>query len=477
MRRVIAISTIVVMTTFASASEVSLQKQVDELQAQVKQLLEAQETTPIETNTKKIQTLEKKQVYTQKKLSQINQQSANDNIKWDVDLRSSWDNIGYELEDGSSRVNPSIYATKLELGMGAKPFDDLLFKGKLAMYKTWGGNHLDNDILTKDWQENSRPDESDVRVKEAYFVYNINPSDKIPVSFSAGRRPSTEGFLANHRQGNVKPGSPLAHITNMEVDAAMFNFDLDNVLLPGSFFKVVYGRAHDPINQKSGSLGYTYVDEGHDDANVDFIVVPMGIYNDGQSNLMAQYTMVINSKGTNIQDPANPIKKAGAGTTHLGALSYQLDGLDEDIDFLDNSTFFASAAFTSTDPDSGYEMLGSTSSKTGHSFWAGLLFPDMMTEGGRFGLEYNYGSKYWTPMTWAEDTLIGSKIAARGNAYEAYWNIPIIGKNLTAQLRYTYIDHDYRSNTFCYWDSPEYPVDGSGTDSAQDFRLFVRYQY
>ena len=107
------------------------------------------------------------------------------------------------------------------------------------------------------------------------------------------------------------------------------------------------------------------------------------------------------------------------------------------------------------------------------SFWAGFLFPDMMTGGGRFGLEYNWGSKYWTPMTWAEETIIGSKIATRGNAYEGYWNIPIEGKNLSAQLRYTYIDYDYRANTTCYWDDPA----DKNLDSAQDIRLYVRYQY
>jgi len=473
MKKMITISAIAAMMTFAAASEEEMQKQIDTLEAQVKQLSEMQKKQ------------EKKQKYTQKKLSKVNKQSANDNIKWDVNLRATWDNIGYDLNDGSSKSNPSVYTTRLYLGMAAKPFDNLLFRGQLAMYKTWGGNHLDVDILTKDWQESSRPDENVLRVKEAYFVYKINPSHKIPVSFSVGRRPSTVGFLANHRQGDYKPGSPLAHITNMEVDAAMFNFDFDNVLLPGSFIKTVYGRAHDPINQKIGNLGYTYKDHGTDDDYVDFFIVPMGIYNDGQHNLMAQYSLILNSKGTNIKDPAKPIKKAAAGTTQMGALSYQLDGLNEDIDFLDGSTFFASAAFTSTNPDSGYEMLGSTSGKTGHSFWTGFLFPDMITDGGRFGIEYNYGSKYWTPMTWAEDTIIGSKIATRGSAYEGYWNIPIIGKNLTAQLRYTYIDYDYRSNTFCYWDTPEYQSDpnasdyqdGGGTDTAHDFRLFVRYQY
>ena len=44
---------------------------------------------------------------------------------------------------------------------------------------------------------------------------------------------------------------------------------------------------------------------------------------------------------------------------------------------------------------------GKTTRASGYSFWAGFVFPDQITEGGRFGLEYNYGSKYWTPMTWA----------------------------------------------------------------------------
>jgi hypothetical protein len=42
----------------------------------------------------------------------------------------------------------------------------------------------------------------------------------------------------------------------------------------------------------------------------------------------------------------------------------------------------------------------------------------MLTEEGKFGLEFNHGSKYWTPMTWAEDTAVGSKVAVRGDAYE-----------------------------------------------------------
>jgi uncharacterized protein DUF3373 len=348
----------------------------------------------------------------------------------------------------------------------------LSFFGQLGVYGYWGAENTYTDA-DNGWRGSSRPHDWTLRLREAAFLYKFGEDWTVPMAFSVGRRPSSMGFLANHREGDEKPNSPLSHITNMEVDAAMVMFDFSETLLPGAYLKVVYGRAHDPVEIGATTPYIDPDDPSADDVAVDFLALPISVYNDGQNNLMAQYTMVMNSKGTNIKDPANPIKKAGAGTTHMAALSYQLDGLYEDIDFFDQSTFFVSAAMTSTDPDNGYEMLGSTDQERGYSFWAGYLFPDMMTNGGRFGLEYNWGSKYWTPMTWAEDTMIGSKIATRGSAYEAYWNIPIVGKYLSAELRYTYIDYSYRANTTCYWDDPE----DKNLETAQDLRLSVRYKF
>ena len=65
-----------------------------------------------------------------------------------------------------------------------------------------------------------------------------------------------------------------------------------------------------------------------------------------------------------------------------------------------------------------------------------------VTEKGVFGLEYNHGSQYWRPFTYAEDTMIGSKLAARGDAIEAYFTYQLTDA-LSAQVRYTNIDYDY----------------------------------
>jgi len=440
-----------VFATFAAADDAAMQAQIDAL-------------------NKKVQTLEKQQQRSNKMLSKVNAQSANDNIKWSVDFRTAYDNLDYKLEGGGSVSNPSLFTNRLWLGMGAAPTDDLTFIGQIALYSTWGGNNLpaNDPFQNVNWRASSKPDDIIFKLRQAYFIYTLDRSAAFPVSFSAGRRAATDGFLANHREFTKNPGSPLAHITNMEVDAGMVK--IDNVfVLPGSYLKLVAGRSYTNINQPSYS-GTPYTAVNTQDTDVNFFAAPMSLYNDGQTDLMAQYTVIFGFMGTD--GSGQPV--TGAGMKHMGALSLQIDGLNDESDFWDGSTFFASAAFTTSDPKSGYMMLGTDKTETGYSFWTGLIVPDMIT-GGRIGFEYNYGSKYWAPMTWAEDTLAGSKIATRGNAYETYWNLPIVKDNLTAQIRYTYMDYDYKSNVEEFWADPT--LQPGDPKSAQDLRIFVRYTY
>jgi len=42
--------------------------------------------------------------------------------------------------------------------------------------------------------------------------------------------------------------SPLAHVTNMQVDGAMVRFGESYTMLEGSFAKIIYGRAHDAVS-------------------------------------------------------------------------------------------------------------------------------------------------------------------------------------------------------------------------------------
>ena len=464
MKKIVTLSAIAIFATaiYADDNNTTTQAQIDALKAQIEQLQKTQDA--------KIAKLEKKQKQTQKNLTKVKIHDAYDNIKWNIDFRSAYEYLDYKLKDGKSVENPALLTNRLWLGMAASPVKNLIFKGQLATYSTWGGNNLSatDSFQNVNWRASSEPDDLKVKVRQAYFTYTFNTSGSHPITISAGRRPSTDGFLANHREGNEEPGSPLAHITNMEVDAAMIKIG-NSFGLEGSYIKFVAGRSYDNINQPS-FMSTPYTDVNAPDTDVDFFVVPMAIYNDGQFNLIAQYTYLydfMGAKGTGAT--------TGAGDKHMGALSLEVSGLDEDIDFLDESTFFISGAFTTTVPKAGYTMMGSSDNETGYSFWTGFIMPDLVTDDGQIGFEYNYGSKYWAPMTWAEDSVSGSKIATRGNAYEVYWNLPIVGKNLTAQLRYTYRDCQYKSNIEEFWAAPD--LQDGDPSTIQDLRLSLRYRY
>ena len=84
---------------------------------------------------------------------------------------------------------------------------------------------------------------------------------------------------------------------------------------------------------------------------------------------------------------------------------------------------------------------GELESHNGYMVYLGAVFP--MPWDARFGLEYNYGSRYWFNFTGAEDSLVGSKLAVRGHVYEGYWHQPIYGDNFFATIGVRYYDYEY----------------------------------
>ena len=243
----------------------------------------------------------------------------------------------------------------------------------------------------------------------------------------------------------------------------------------------------------------------------------------------------VDTNGNGIADSTrfNPrARLQTVGDIDGAAVSFLIDGIGEDLgDFADGVKLFASYGVTVTHPNNNIAginmdvinqqiraamqqgatqeeaiesmiqnipnmipeqitgmmaqegMLGSNDDKMGTSYWIGAQWPCLLTDDAVVGVEYNHGSKYWRPFTYGEDTLIGSKLATRGDAFEVYWTKQL-SKVFSLQARYTKIAYDYTgSQGFFGQGGTPMRMDEAqrfGLDpikDAQDIRVYLRYRF
>jgi hypothetical protein len=403
--------------------------------------------------------LKKKVKKQNKKINKVKAHDASDNIKWGVDLRTSIDNINYDLANGKSVGKNDLMSMRLWLNMAYAPDTKNVFKGQLSMNKAFGAefrNPFDNpDVGSRplslggmfDWTGNEALTDNALKVRQAYWLYlgeKFLGAD-IPWTFSVGRRPSTNGFLANLRDDDAAQ-SPLGHVINVEFDGLSSKLDLSNITgIPGMSIKLCMGQGSTNA-EPLFSTPTTYANDNKELEDIKLAGFIFEPYNDGQYIVKSTWYKAFDLPGLdNPQDPNGTVGFHQYGDMQGAALSVMVDGLTEEGYFAD-AKVFGSFAWSKTQPNTGSAMLGSAESETGTSYWLGAQVP--VTEKGKFGIEFNHGSKYWRPFTYAEDTMIGSKIAARGDAFEAYFNYQLTDA-LSAQIRYTKIDYDYTgSNGF-----------------------------
>jgi len=301
-----------------------------------------------------------------------------------------------------------------------------------------------------DWTGNEALGDNSLRVREAYWLYLGDKAfgADIPWTFSIGRRPSTNGFLSSLSQDDPAK-SPLGHLINVEFDGLSSKIDLTSVTgIPGFTFKVCMGRGSTNATPMFAD-STPYADNNADLDSIDLAGFIFEPYNDGQFVVKTNYYKAFDLPGMEVDmTTGEPLGFKQYGDMSGAGISVLVDGLTED-GYLSTAKVFGSFAWTETSPFDGSAMLGSSDSESGTSYWFGAYLPvGEDNEYGTIGLEYNHGSQYWRPFTYAEDTMIGSKIAARGDAYELNYTYQI-NKALSLQARYVNIDYEYTgSNGF-----------------------------
>jgi len=518
-KSIIALSAIAALSTASFAND-DVKLQLELLKNQIKQL-----EAKMDANEKAVQKVEKTVVRNKKNITSNKILANNDNIKWDIDFRTAIDSLDYKHASGAKSKNSSLMTNRLWLGMGYAPDENNLFKGKLSYYKAFGdtANHSQSNTQPGyadfDWVTNENATDNTIKVKEAYWLYMNDTlfGTQVPWTVSVGRRPSTDGLGINMREG-MKDNSPLSHTVNVEFDGMSAKFNLDKVTgVEGMWWKLCTGRGLTNAEPRFQNDGSSYAKDDSKNPNVDlvgFIFVP---WDNGQYSIHTNFAQAMNLIGFDKAsmdtygavsqgiDPStglaftNPALQTAAfmtyapqfqdvGNMQLMTIMAKAEGIGDGIsDFLDDTRVFASWAQSKTDPGNGKTMLGSTSSETGHSEWIGINMPDPFSDDGRIGIEWNQGSKYWRSMTYGEDTMSGSKIAARGTAWEIYYTKPLT-KALTFNARYTAIDYDYTgSQAFFGADGTPTDLDtitaanaaqfGDPVKESSDLRFSISYRY
>jgi len=545
-KNILALSVVTALATTSFASDINqeMYQQIQALKAQIEALekkvadqerrdkekqlaeqkveekeVEKKAVTSVVPTEEKMLVDEKRIVKIEKKLDAVTKtatdakiQSAQDNIKWDIDFRTQVDNIQYKHVDGSHSKNKALFTNRLWLGAKYKADENSSFFGKLSYNKAFGDSADHSQSNTNpgyanfDWVTNENATDNTIKVKEAYWLYQDEKlfGSNIPWSFSIGRRPSTDGLPINIRN-DQQPNSPLSHAIDVEFDGFSFKVDTEDLTgLTGSWLKICGGRGLTNATPRFDMFKPAYSRDDDKNVDVDMLGVIAVPYDDGQYSVHMLYAHAWNlvgfsegamnrfnnAYGAYAQNPnvntAYDLQTSkpsfeDVGDIDLATVLFKAEGIGDGIsDMLDNTTAFASFAMSRTNPSSK-GMLGSDSSETGYSVWLGINTVCPITpDSAKIGFEWNMGSKYWRSMTYGEDSYAGSKIAARGQAFEVY-RTQKLTKALTLGISYVYINYDYTgSNTFFGADGTPVSTskaNGYEVKEAQDLKAYVRYRF
>ena len=478
----LVLSALAIGTLFAQSNNANLEAKIKKLQNEVNQLQQM-----VISNTKKVNPL-----------------FANSHLFFSYDLRTAWDYLHYKTTSGMGYTtltpNPdgtltfsnfstnipkqnytnNILSNRVILTGVAKPSDNLKATVQIEANNIFGMNSEEywSPYQNISWVTNETPDDTNIRLKEAFFNYFFGPDQGL--MFSAGRRPATEGFPMNLVY-NDPANSPLAHLVNIEFDG--FSFEISNDIFSrlsdkfsdwGTWMKFCAGRGYSSskgIWPKDGSPAYSKDNLGITDF-AGFLLVP---YDDGQYALWTESVWAWNMQGYNTYADLAANRMSDLGDFFGENISFRAVGIgNTNSDFLNNTTAFIDFALTRTMPYSGKQMQGSTHTKTGTSIWIGAQMPGI-GDNDTWGINYVHGTKYFRPLTYAEDTLAGSIAAVRGNAYDIYYNRQII-PHLTAGLRATYLNYN-KAGSDGFFGVTSDPNQPEYVNRAYDIRAYVRYKF
>ncbi len=367
--------------------------------------------------------------------------------------------MGYAPVSSYDVHNDTLMTNRFRLNIRVPATENVEFKGRLAMYKTWGmesnpaapmGSPFTLDSFNWDGNSTRQPFDNVLRVDRAFFSWT-NIAGK-PIWFSAGRRPTTDGPPAHLRMGNdERMATPIAFMDYPFDGATLgYAYDWGREALGAGRLRFCYGRGFED------GLSTNQLND------MDFAGIDWDILSKGPRlvNLQAfeAFNLVNTPDGINFPNPLELsgitagngiLDKANLGNIYHTTAIY--------MDKASNFNYFLAGGWSRTDP-SGYDEAGNSllgswwaplEEQDGYSLYAGVRY-DIDNLRLKLGLEYNWGSENWISMSPGHDDLYNSKLATRGHVAEVYmiYDLPTgeaISKYAQTFMRlgYQYYKYDY----------------------------------
>ncbi len=352
--------------------------------------------------------------------------------------------------------NSILYTNRLRLNIDAKVADNVSFQGRLSMYKVWGDStgvqvfNGQSNSFAIDGNTAGVPNSDILRVERAFFTWK--DIGGAPVYLSIGRRPSTNGPPMNLRQNEMRGGTPMGSLIDMQFDGITFGWHIGQNW--GTALRLCYGLGYESgygageVAQPNGNwlddasfLGLNLDLVNTDPMLIQFTIARAFNLTDGFGGLIVMPTDPISGNPVPAPLVMRYSPSANLGDFDIGgALLQRHDG---PFDWFVNFAYSKSHPDNVTTPFGGLlsDPFETPTSHSGTMWYVGAKY-NFNENRTAFGIEYNHGSKYWFNFTPAQDDLIGAKTATRGDVWEGYF-FHKINKNFQLKLAYINYSYDY----------------------------------
>ncbi|KAB2891319.1 MAG: DUF3373 domain-containing protein [Desulfobulbaceae bacterium] len=378
-------------------------------------------------------------------------------IKFYGDFRSRLDYYTADTVFGRDLENDTLWTNRFRLNMRVNASENVEFKGRLAMYKTWGNQSAFTDDSGAMWPvfdgnvTRTPAEDSALYVDRAYV--NWNNIAGLPMWFSIGRRPTTDGPPAEFRTGVDGEATPMSFM-NWPFDGLTLGYawNWGYEAMGDSRLRFCYGRGFEAGLQNENGTGsiddMDFAGFSWDVMKKDEMFAYFQIYNAfNVINYPNFQDPIINSQFGNI---------SGMGDRkNLGSILHTSAVFENKVA---NLNYFLAGGWSQTNPDADgmfndYAAMAAglagpnTSEENGYSVYAGVRY-DMDNIRLKLGAEFNYGSENWVAMSPGHDEIYQAKLATRGQVYEVYglYDLPtgeMISKYAKTFIRFGYQHYEY----------------------------------